>query len=323
MAGTSKVEKIDIFTHILPPKYKEVLDKKAKQTFYQEMNRSVPALWDLDARFRIMDRYNDIKAVLSVASPPLEMVVDTTNAKELSIMANDEMAELVAKFPERFVSAVACLPLNDMDAALSETDRAINELGFKGIQLYTPADGKPLDSPKFIPLYEKMLSYDLPIWIHPVRDRSVADYMDEDHSKHALFMSIGWPFETSKAMCRLVLSGILEKYSGIKFIVHHCGAMIPFFGHRIGMHPRKWLNRLPIDYLRMFYGDTALHGNKPALMCGYEFFGVDHIVFATDTPYVSIEVMDQIIGAIESMNIPGPDKQKIFSGNAKRLLRMT
>jgi len=314
------VEKIDIFTHILPPKYNEALDKKAKHTFYQELNRPVPALSDLDARFRIMDRYEGVKDVLTVGSPPLEMVVDVTTATELARMANDEMAELVAKYPDRFVAAVACLPMNDIDAALRETDRAVRELNFKGVQIYSPSNGKPLDSPEFMALYEKMSKYDLPIWIHPLRDRDIPDYVGEEHSRHALFMSIGWPFETSLGMCRLVFSGVLEKYPNIKFITHHCGAMIPFFGQRIGIHPRKWLSKLPIEYLRMFYGDTAVHASIPALTCGYDFFGADHMVFGTDMPYVSAEIIDQTIAAVGSMEMPDSDRNKIFKGNASRLL---
>ena len=169
-------EKIDIFTHILPIKYREALDKKSKDTFYQEINRPVLELSDLDARFRVMDKFEGVKQVLTIASPPLEMVVDEASALDLARIANDEMAELVNKYPDRFIAAVGCLPMNNMDAALIEADRAIKELAFKGVQIYTPTNGKPLDSPEFMALYEKMSGYDLPIWIHPARDRDFPDY---------------------------------------------------------------------------------------------------------------------------------------------------
>ncbi len=106
---------IDIFTHILPRRYKEALDKKAKHTAYQEMNKLAPAVCSLDARFRVMDRYEGLKHVLTIAAPPLESVVNSADAIELAKLANDEMAELVLKYPERFVAAIAYLPMNNID----------------------------------------------------------------------------------------------------------------------------------------------------------------------------------------------------------------
>lgn len=314
--------KIDIFTHILPPKYKEALDKKSKYSFYQEINRPVTPLFDLNARFRIMDKYEGVKQVLSVASPPLEMVVDVSNAIDLAKMANDELAELIAKYPDRFVAAIACLPMSNMDAALVEVDRAVIDLNFKGVQVYTSINGRPLDSPEFMALYDKMCKYDLPIWIHPVRDRASPDYPGESHSRYGLFWAIGWPYETTLAMCRLVFSGVLEKYGNIKFIAHHCGAMLPFFAKRIGAQPKEWLSRVPIEYFQMFFGDTATVASVPSLMCGYAFFGADHMVFGTDMPYTGVEGIGETISALELMDISTSDKKKIFGENAKRLLKL-
>jgi predicted TIM-barrel fold metal-dependent hydrolase len=122
-------------------------------------------LTDRDARLRILDEFEDMVQVLSVTVPPLEEIVNPEEAAELARIANDEMAELVNKYPNRFVGAVAGLPMNDVDAALRETDRAIKDLKFKGVQIASSINGKPLDRPEFLGLYEKMAQYDLPIWI--------------------------------------------------------------------------------------------------------------------------------------------------------------
>ena len=95
------------------------------------------------------------------------MVVSPSDAIELAKIANDEMAELVTKYPDKFIAAVACLPLNDIDAAIKEADRAITQLRFRGVQIFSNINGEPLDAPKFRPLYERMAQHDLPIWIHP------------------------------------------------------------------------------------------------------------------------------------------------------------
>jgi len=226
-------EKIDIFCHILPPKSKEALFKKATPCHYIETDSGRPALFDLDIRFRVMDKFEGLRQVLTLGLPPLEYVLSPRDAIDLARMANDEMAELVNKYPDRFVAAVAGLPLNDIDASLRETERAIHELKFKGIQIFSSINGKPLDRPEFMGLYQKMTEFDLPIWIHPARDKIIPDYPDEAFSRYTLFTAFGWPFETTLAMARLVFAGVLEKYPAVKFITHHCGAMIPFFSKRV------------------------------------------------------------------------------------------
>ncbi len=266
---------------------------------------------------------------MTIAGPPVESIANARNASELAAIANDDMAELITKHPDRFLAAVACLPMNNIDAALREADRAIGDLGFKGVQIYTPINGKPIDSPEFMALYEKMAEYDLPIWIHPTRGRDTPDYSSEDYSRYRIFAMFGWPYETAVAMARLVFSGVLEKYPNIKFITHHCGSMVPYFGQRIASFgrtivPRQGMTKPPIEYFKMFYGDTALSGSTLGLTCGYAFFGAEHLLFGTDMPFGDEygDPCGRIISSVESMDIPDSDKRKIFAGNARRLLRL-
>jgi predicted TIM-barrel fold metal-dependent hydrolase len=323
-------EKIDMFCHILPRKYNEALLRKAKSCFYLKSNSLRPALADLENRLRSMDNFEGLRQVLTISSPPLEYVVSAKDAVDLARLANDEMAELVNKYPDRFVAAVANLPMNDMDASLRETERAIQQLKFKGIQLGSSISGKPLDRPEFWGLYEKMAGYELPIWIHPVRDSNVPDYPDEGFSKFNLFVSFAWPYETTLAMARLVFGGIMEKYPNVKFIAHHCGAMLPFFSKRVifagptaeeGEVTR--LTHPPLEYFKAFYADTVLGGDTAALMCGYAFFGADHMLFGSDYPYPGDGGLADVIRSVELMNITAEEKAKIFSKTAKRILNLS
>ena len=210
--------------------------------------------------------------------------------------------------------------MNNIEAALLEADRAVAQLGFKGIQIGTRVHGEPLSLTKFRPLYEKMAQYDLPIWIHPVPN----DKLDPDTGVFS------WPFETAMAMYHLVTSGVFYDFPGIKFITHHCGSMAPYFAKRI-----KWIGaalaaknkeRVVGDYeaqFRRFYNDTALYGNTDGLMLGYKYFGVDHILFATDAPLgPKFGLTLETIKSIERMPIPDEEKEKIFSDNAVELLRL-
>jgi predicted TIM-barrel fold metal-dependent hydrolase len=324
--------KIDVFPHILPVKYMESLHKVMGSKFFKETHAALPTLYDLDYRFRIMDKFEGLMQVLTVASPSIDNVKDTQKAVDLARLANDEMAELVSKYPDRFAAAVACLPMNNIDAALDEIDRAIKDLKFRGVQIYTPVNDKPMDSPEFMPIYEKMNEYNLPIWIHPERGPDYPDYRSEKTSKYTMHGILGWPYETSVAMCRLVLSGIFDKYPNLKFITHHAGAMIPYLEKRLsgwidgqGISHRANLKRPTLEYFKMFYADTALYGHTSGLMCCYDFFSAQHMLFASDMPYdnqFGLKYTRETIESIERMAISDAEKKMIFEDNARSLLRL-
>jgi len=328
--------KIDAFCHIVPAKYKEALEKEIGSPLWRSLHNALPTMYDLDQRFRIMDKFDDLMQVLTISLPPVENIGDRQKAVDLARLANDEMAELVLKYPDRFAAAVACLPMNNIDAALDEVDRAINDLRFRGVQIFTPINDKPLDSPEFLPLYEKMCQYNLPIWIHPHRDADYPDYRSEQTSKYGLSSLLGWLYETSTAIVRLVYSGIMERYPGLKFITHHAGAMVPFlekrivgFGDfaemRLGSDIKENLRRPMLDYLKMFYADTAIYGNTAGLMCSYALFGAQHLLFGTDFPYDNqwgLRYTRGTIASIEQMAISDAERKMIFEDNARSLLRL-
>jgi uncharacterized protein len=305
--------KIDAFAHILPGKYLAKY-RKINPAIEKRIEVITPPVVDLDIRFRLMNRYPDVLQMLTVANVPLETFAPQ-DAVELSRIANEELAELVTKYPDKFFGAAACLPMNNIDAALNEVDRAITQLKLNGIQIYSRINGEPLDSPQFKPLFEKMAKYDLPVWIHP----ATYDKLDNDIG------IFSWPFETTSAMYRLVMSGIFHEYPNLKFIVHHAGAMVPFFGERI-----KWVlslvpNRYPNlpEQFKKFYVDTAVYGNTPALMCAYEYYGADHMLFGTDAPLgPRWGMVEDTLASIDRMNIPEGDKQKILKNNAVNLFKL-
>ena len=327
---------IDAYSHIVPQEYMETLSKIAPDD-YADKIKPYPALYDLDFRFGILDHFGGIVQVLTPAWPPVENVADHKESPELARMANDGIAELVSKYPQRFIAGIACLPMNNMEAALKEIDRAVNDLKFRGVLVHTPVNDKPLDLPEFMPLYEKMQAYNLPIFIHPMRPFSYPDYKTEDASKYGIASLFGWPYETTTAMTRLVLSGVLEKYPDLKIVTHHGGAMVPYFAQRIinfqdGFEMiRRWdyfkgLTKTPIEYFKMFYADLALYGNTPAMMCAYDFFGADKLLFGADMPLGDnlngYRNYRQTINAIEAMDIPEEARKLIYEDNARKLMRL-
>lgn len=327
--------KLDVYTHTVPPKF---IDAVEKLTPFGPIIRSYATRCsttnDWEHRFRIMDKYGDYMQVLTVNSTYHVMSGD--KAAELAKIANNEVAELISRYPGRFIAGVATLPMNDMELALMEIDRAINELNLRGVMIWASPNATPIDSPKFMPLYKKMSQHDLPIWIHPIRTATTSDYTSESESKYHIYSTFGWPYETTVAMARLVFSQVLEEYPNLKFITHHCGAMVPYFADRIVSHcdynrmrrKEKYgqgLSKHPIEYFRMFYNDTALNGGTASLMCAYDFFGSEHLLFGTDMPYDSQlgdSSISKTIRAIEQMAIPDSDKKKIFEDNARNILKV-
>ncbi len=338
----SNLRKIDVYAHVVPPKIAEMLFKTSANNPSLEalktMIRNLPSISDMDARFRIMDRQPEVTQVLSVCGFSIEQIA--TNAQEASDLAqrvNDEIAELVYKYPERFAAGTAILPMNDIDLALKELDRAVNDLKFKGVILRIPINGKPVDRPEFMPLYEKMCQYNLPILWHPEGRRDRPDYADEKESKYFIWHLWGLVVETTLSMTRMVFSGVMEQFPKLKIITHHCGAMVPYFAGRIVNHYNQaemrynWkfkegLTEPHINYFRRFYNDTAILGNTPALMCAHAFCGADHLLFGTDFPFdpeIGAYGTRQTVEAIEEMTIPDAEKRKIFADNARQLLRLS
>ena len=330
--------KIDIFTHVMLPRYKKELYKYAdKFPTERAVQDKRPVLWDKEARLSKLEPYPDLVQVLSATMPPVEEVVDAKEAAELARICNDEIAEMVAENPKRYIAAIANVPLNNTEIACKEAERAVKQLGFKGIQIHTRVNGQPPSAEAMMPLYKLMVDFDLPIWLHPMRSSSQPDWATEKVSYNQLFSIYGWPYDTTAAMVRLVFAGIFEKVPTIKFITHHLGGMVPYFSDRAIAHWNNGLQRLgtdhfpgltkhPVEYLKMFYADTALDGNSNySLECGLRFFGEDHVLFGTDLPYdvenggVSIR---ETINGIEKMGLADATKKKIYEGNARRLLHL-
>src|SRR4029453_10499900 len=118
----------------------------------QKRTRAIPVLTDLDLRFRIMDRYEGYVQVLTLCSPPIEAYAAPDLAADLARLANDGMAEIGERPPERFPAFVASLPMNSPDAALREIDRAIDHLGATGVQIFSNVNGKPHAAPEYRPV---------------------------------------------------------------------------------------------------------------------------------------------------------------------------
>jgi len=334
--------KIDAFCHVLPrPFFDRVMglnDTPAAAGLRGRVS-AIPALYDMDVRLRQLEEFgDDYRQILSMAAPPVEDLGPPSVSRELARLANDGQAELVEKHPERFCGFVACIPVNDIDASIKEIDYSVRDLGALGVQIYTHVNGQPFDHPQFEPLFDKMAELDRMIWVHPSRNAEWPDYPTEQRSRYEIWWALGWPYDTAVLMARLVFSGVLERYPNLKILSHHGGSMIPHFSGRVGpgwdqlgsRTPEQWreevehdLTKRPLDYFKMFYADTALMGAQHAIRCATEFFGVDHMLFASDSPYDPEKgpgFIRETISNLDGLELSDVDRQKVYADNARRLL---
>lgn len=326
---------IDIYTHFYPQKYLDALSERGQGLgAIAGRMKALPSILDLDTRFRDMDVVEGYRQVIALPNPAVEDVAASDVASDLSRLGNDELAILVDRHPDRFPAFVASISLLDVDSAIVELRRAIDQLGAKGVQIYTNVAGRPLDAPEFAPIFAEMAAHDLPIWLHPIRSAAMTDYRAEPKSRYEMWWCFGWPYETSVAMSRLVFAGVFDRHPNLKIITHHLGGMIPYYDGRLGPGMKVLGNRTPdeeyggvlsslkkphMDYFHMFYADTAMFGGTSGLPSGFKFFGADQVVFATDAPFAPIRAT---YDALETLELSPTDRHKILRGNAERLLKL-
>jgi aminocarboxymuconate-semialdehyde decarboxylase len=302
--------------------------------------QAVPAMVDLEQRFRVMDEFPGYRQIPSLASPPLEALASATDSPDLARIANDSMAAMVASFPDRFPSFVASLPMNNPDAALQEAERAVRQLGAAGVQVFSNVNGRPLDEPEYLAIFELMGQLGAATWLHPWRTMNMADYASEQTSKYDLWWALGWPHETSVAMGRLVFAGLFDRWPDLVVVTHHVGGVIALMEGRleIGLEmlgkraPANQaeanvhqLQERPVDAFRRFHADTASFGSVAAIECGSAFFGIDHLLFGTDMPFDPEGGPGYIratLAALRQMPISTAELQKILVGNATRLFNL-
>jgi len=325
--------KIDAFTHVLPPRYAERVfdllrargDSSASE--YERMMGLDPTLRDLDARFRLMDQLgDDYRQVLVMAHTSVEHEAPDV-ARDLARVGNEELAGLVASYPNRFAGWVAQAALQAGQSGLDAISEAMSE-GALGVQVFTSMQGRCLDHPDYEPFFELMANLDRPIWIHPNRTVRWSDFpLSEPESRYGMYARAGWPTDTTVTMCRLTYAGYMERWPALKIIVHHSGGTVPMLAGRLktlqttpdNVAVAERLTRTPLENLKQFYADTANFGNPIALAAALEFFGPEHVLFGSDFGF-SVKFAPETIDDIETVISDEEVKRMVYEGNARRLL---
>jgi uncharacterized protein len=330
--------RIDAHTHFSSLKVLDALEKEDGKPFVLSRTyRTKPALVDAKARLDILDR-NEVDIHVLVPIPWLEafprIAHDRALAPRFARMMNDEIAAIVAAHPKRF-RGVALVPAVDPDAMVAELTRAVKELGFVGAYLPVGPTAKRMDHPDFEPLYRAIVDLDVMLWLHPSRP-PVADYADEKTSLYQVWQQMGWPYDTTAAMYRIVFSGVFERHPSIRIITHHHGGFVPYYqggmrgswaaSEEEGRELSDKVARPYIDHFKKFYCDTACKDYVPKVLeLALDFFGPERMLFGSDTPFGAGDGQRFTSGAlrsIEAMQIAPDLRNTILFANAQKLLKI-
>jgi predicted TIM-barrel fold metal-dependent hydrolase len=318
----------------------EYLEQKGN--IYPHVFRSLfgntPTLINVEQRLAMMDETGIDLSVL-VPLPWIETVppvyANPDLCKGAAQLFNNELANIVAGHPDRFMG-VALLPTTNAGIMLEELERAVNDLNMVGGFFVVGPTVKPPDHADYQQLYARAVELDVPLWIHPSRPGNYPDYVGEPGSKWQIWQALSWLLDSSQAMVRLVFDGVFDRYPNLKLIIHHHGALIPMFAQRMqngwdyfeqntGVKQPTSISSPYIEHFKNFYCDTATQGHEPLMIqMALNFFGPDRILFGSDGPMDKENgriFTNDAIRSVEDLNLKKKVQEKIFSGNALRLLK--
>ena len=325
---TARSGLIDCQSHLFCPQLVELMETRTSDpvVFVKDGVRTVkmgdwlrkipPHYMDVDVKLAAMDAAGVERTALSINDPGPEWF--GTDGPAVARMANDFVAGIVARHPQRFFG-LCVLPLQDMRSALIELDRCVHELGMKGILLYTNLAGRFPDEPEFRPLFARAVELDLPLLLHPAKPVTI-----EQVKAYEMTSSLGNMFDDTIALTRIIMAGILDEFENLKLVCPHLGGTLPFIIGRLDHQTQvlkrgpKNLRHAPSEYLRRAWLDIV--SPQPlAMKFAYEFLGPDRLLFASDHPWVEPKL---IRDALDSLQLPPGELEKIYTLNAKKLFQV-
>jgi predicted TIM-barrel fold metal-dependent hydrolase len=320
--------RIDCQSHLYSEEFLALLEKRTETPYviregqeryvivHEWRRRLMPKHCDVAAKLADMDRAGIEMTALSINDPGPEYFGKDSAA--MAVLLNDFIADVVQCYPRRFFG-LATLPFDSPESMLKEFDRATGKLGMKGILLYSNLNGQYPDEEPFRPLFAEAERRGIPILLHPAYPMTYPVMR-----KYEMLGGLGLMFDTTIALCRLILGGVLEQHPNLKLVCPHVGGALPYLIGRID-HQTMVLKRgadhirqAPSEYLKRVWLDTV---TPIALGIGYahEFAGADKLLYGSDHPWVDPQL---VIDRIESQNFSAADRARIYARNARELFNL-
>ncbi len=327
---------IDVHNHILSTAYTDLLTKHGGHIYQLQQDSEgstvvmrkgarfmtfTAPMFDPELRFPAMDEVGVDMQLLSYTCPNSYWAKDDV-AEEVTRVMNDHLAEVCARWPDKF-RGLASVPLQNVDLALKEMERAVDQLGMVGLIILANVNDAPLDAPQFEVFWAALNERKLPVLLHPTTPPGVDDMgMDQ----YGMIPAIGFMIDTTIAVTRMVLAGVFERYPDWPLIVGHAGATLPFLAARLDQchrnipDARTRISKLPSEYLSNLYYDTVTY-DEDALMMTYKLAGPGNLLYGSDYPH-NIGDMAGCAARVNSLPIGEQEKEMIRSGNAQRIFKL-
>lgn len=321
--------------------YRRIIEKKSIDdpgfyslwTFYlldkgQRASDVRRRLLDLgEERLKDMDDTGIARQIVSLTAPGVQ-ILDAATAVTIARQSNDELAAAVQKHPDRFTALAAMAP-QDPPAAAREIERAVNTLGFRGVILNSHTQGEYFDDPKFWEIFEVAQALNVPVYLHPnTPSRGMIGPLLEKGLDGAIF---GFGVETGMHLLRIIVSGVFDRFPGLKIVVGHLGEALPFwlfrldFMHgamvRAGRYPGIGPLKKSISaYLREnVWITTSGMAWEPAIMFVRQVLGADRVMYAMDYPY---QFVPDEVSVTDNLPISTAEKKAFYQGIAESVFRL-
>ena len=319
------------------PKLEPSVDENNQKfnIFWHEAN--VPQISGAGAGAKLLDvgegRIKQMEAdgidmqAISLSDPGLE-VLDAEIAITIARKTNDQISTVINKYPNKFIG-LAAIAVHDPKEAARELERAIKELGFRGVKINSNLKGKYLDDQKYWPIFEKMEELDIPLYLHPMVPSATTMKGYTTYGGFLTGPSLGYAHDTSLHVMHLIASGLFDKYPGLTIILGHLGEGLPFWMDRLNLF---WQNKLAPSALRPrclkkpsyyimnnFIMTTSGMLYAPSFLGTYLAMGADKMAFAADYPFSNCKKDGELM---EAMPICDADKEKICHGTAERIFKL-
>ncbi len=320
---------IDVHGHVSPQIYIKALTERKKIPRVESLNGNKLSIiygqgysYVIDERmYSLKKKLEEMKKahvdiqILGNIMPGLD-TLEQDIACDLAKRVNDEYADVQEKNKDAFYT-VGSVPLQYSDFAIEELRRVKNNLGLVGVEIFSNVAGKPLDSPEFLPFFAEAERLQIPILIHPT-----LPMIAEATRPYGLTGAVGYLFDTTLAVLRIIFSGMLEKNPRLKIVLPHMGSTIPYLisridhQYRINPESQERISKLPSEYFKLIYVDTAQSLYRPAIECAYQLIGSKKILFGTDYPFADLS---KSIQSIRDLDISDQEKTDIFENNAVKM----
>ncbi|MEU9608665.1 amidohydrolase family protein [Streptomyces sp. NPDC048057] len=309
--------RIDVHAHVWTDDYLDLLDRYGKTDTATQRGTGAGLGGELDARFELMDSVGVTHQVLSPA-PQSPHFADPEHALHAARFVNDQYAEVVRRWPGRFLAFVS-LPLPHVDLALAELARGLDELGMVGACATTTVLDRSIADPAFDPVFAELDRRGSVLYVHPSGVGAGSELITE----HRLTWSIGAPIEDTVAIMRLILAGVPSRHPRMRILASHLGGALPMLLQRadnqVGWEAPDTPEKPSAAARRMWF-DSVGHGHVPALRAAVESFGADRIVLGTDFPYEAGDLFRTAVTYVEHSGLPADQARRILDTNAPALL---